>query len=46
VVLDLIAILEPPIVVAADDHLQSLADELGGEYDGWEASVVAMTSLP
>jgi hypothetical protein len=43
---EIIAITDPPTVIAADDLFQSLADTLGGEYDGWEASVSTMTELP
>jgi hypothetical protein len=43
---EIIAITDPPTVIAADDLFQSLADTLEGDYDGWEASVTSMTELP
>lgn len=32
-------VLSPDVVIEADRFFQELADTLGGEYDGWEASV-------
>ncbi len=45
-VAEVIAVLDPPTVIAADDFFQSLADSLQGDYDGWEASATMMTELP
>jgi hypothetical protein len=33
------AVLDIPGVIAADDLFQGIADDLGGEFDGWEASL-------
>jgi hypothetical protein len=33
------ALLDIPGVRAADDLFQGIADDLGGEFDGWEASL-------
>ena len=33
------AVLDIPTVREADDLFQEIADRLGGEFDGWEASV-------
>jgi hypothetical protein len=33
-------VLDPPSVNAADDLFQGLADELGGQFDGWEAALL------
>jgi hypothetical protein len=43
---DIITVLDPAAVVAADELFTSVAGELGGEYDGWEASVYSMNTLP
>jgi regulator of RNase E activity RraB len=32
-------VVDPDFVRSSDDLFQELADRLGGEYDGWEASV-------
>ena len=32
------AVLDPTRVNAADDLFQGIADQLGGEFDGWEAA--------
>lgn len=32
------AVLDPPGVIAADNLFQNIADQLGGQFDGWEAS--------
>jgi hypothetical protein len=43
---EIIAVIDPPTVIAADDFFQAMADSLQGDYDGWEASVGKMTELP
>ena len=41
-----ISVLDPATVIEAGDLFRSIAGQCGGDYDGWEASVVSMSELP
>ncbi len=43
---EIVATLDPRTVLEADRFFRALAQEFGGEYDGWEASVGSMSTLP
>lgn len=43
---EVVTVLDPATVVQAGDLFRSIAGQCGGDYDGWEASVVSMSELP
>ncbi len=43
---EVITVLDPETVIEAGDFFRAIAGEWGGDYDGWEASVASMSTLP